>query len=1099
MPQHDAAPAGIIPAIVRTFVTGKNALLLLIFGLGLGMAALLLTPREEEPQIIVPMADILVQVPGASAAEVEKLVATPLERLLWQIDGVEHVYSISRRDSAMATVRFYVGENREDSLIKLHNTITKNKDMAPGIVTGWAVRPVEIDDVPIVSLTLYPEQAGAADSHTLRRMAEEMLNRIAAVEDVSSVTITGGEPRRVHVYPDPERLTGFSVSAQDVVTALSGADSSVTAGTLDKNNRTLTITADSFLRSAREVRGLVVGTDADRPVYLRDVATVHDGPAEPVSYTRIGFSDRTAQEEGMPHGSLPAVTLAVAKKKGTNAVSVAENVIREASSLQHDILPDGIGLRVTRNYGETASQKVNDLLASLGFAILTVVGLLMLTLGRREALVVAVSVPLSFALALFVNYMLGYTINRVTLFALILSLGLVVDDPITNVDNIQRHILARKKGPLAATLAGVQEVLPPVLMSTLAIIVSFTPMFFITGMMGPYMAPMAANVPLTVTFSTLAALTVVPWLSYLLLRHKAVPAGQQTPPATVRQKNSATSRQSGRADRASQLYRTIVSPFLDSKFMRKSMLAAIVILLAGSCSLALMRLVPLKMLPFDNKNEFQIVIDMPEGTSLEETDRVVRRYETYLRTVPEVSDFNTFTGTSSPMDFNGMVRHYYMRAEPHQADIRVNLAAKSRREQQSHTIVLRLRDDLQRIADASGADIKLVEVPPGPPVFSTITGEVYGSAEKTPEQLHQAARHVMEIMRREPGVTDIDSTMEAAATRINFVTDRVKAALHGVETEDIARTLRIAAGGVIPANVHEPHERQPLPVVVQLPRESRSSVAALEAMPVPTAAAPDMPQGGIVPLGELGRFVQLPEDQPIYHKNLHRVVYVYGEMAGRAPGEAILDMNTALKKDPMPPGTRVDWAGEGEWEITLSVFRDLGLAFGAALGGIYILLVIQTGVFTLPLLIMSAIPLTLLGIMPGFWLLNLLFTGHAGGYADPVFFTATSMIGMIALGGIVIRNSLVLIEFIQEAIRQGMPLREAVLESGTTRLRPILLTAATTLLGAWPITLDPIFSGLAWALIFGLLASTVFSLVVVPVAFYALESRRMQTAETQTD
>ncbi|MFV0422688.1 efflux RND transporter permease subunit [Oleidesulfovibrio sp.] len=1093
MPHHNSGPSGFIASIVASFLTGKNALLLLIFGLGMGMAALYLTPKEEEPQIIVPMADILVQVPGASAAEVEKLVATPLERLLWQIDGVEHVYSISRRDSAMATVRFFVGEDREDSLIKLHNAITKNRDMVPDIVTGWAIKPVEIDDVPIVTLTLYPE-AGTYDSHALRRMAEELLNRIAAVKNVSQVSITGGEPRQVHVYLDPERLTGFSVAVQDVTTALAGADASVTAGALDYRGRSLTITADSFLRSAREVRELVVGVSDGSPVYLGDVATVTDGPAHPVSYSRIGFSNRLAQEEHIQTtDSLPAVTLAVAKKKGTNAVTVAEEVIAEAQSLQREILPDGVAIHVTRNYGDTADQKVTDLITSLGFAIATVVGLLMLTLGRREALVVAVSVPLSFALALFVNYTLGYTINRVTLFALILSLGLVVDDPITNVDNIQRHILAKRRGPLEATLAAVQEVLPPVIMSTLAIIVCFTPMFFITGMMGPYMAPMAANVPLTVIFSTLAALTVVPWLSYLLLRSK----GLQPDMLTTDGENTQADTQEGASPRAAsrprnlpeRIYRRTVTPLLDSAKKRRIMLAAIIILLIASCSLALFRLVPLKMLPFDNKNEFQIVIDMPEGTSLEETDRVVRSYEAFLRTVPEVSDFTTYTGTASPMDFNGMVRHYYMRSAPHQADIRVNLADKSRRTQQSHTIVLRLRNDLQAIANAAGAHIKLVEVPPGPPVFSTITGEVYGTPDKSLAQLHDAANHVLSVMQQEQGVTDIDSTMEEESTRINFVTDRVKAALHGVETEDIARTLRVAVGGEIPANVHEPHERQPLPVVVRLPRESRSSEAKLESMPVRTAQTQEAPQGSIVPLGELGHFERVPEDQPIYHKNLHRVVYVYGEMAGRAPGEAILDMSSALKKAPMPPDTYVEWAGEGEWEITIRVFRDLGLAFGAALAGIYILLVIQTGVFALPLLIMSAIPLTLLGIMPGFWLLNLLFAGEAGGYADPIFFTATSMIGMIALGGIVIRNSLVLIEFIQDALKQGLPLREAVLESGTTRLRPILLTAATTLLGAWPITLDPIFSGLAWALIFGLIASTIFSLVVVPVAFYSIESR----------
>ncbi len=1069
-------PKGLITAIVRQFLRGKESIIFLMFALSLGAAAIMLTPREEEPQIVVPLADVFVQAPGASAAEVEKLVAAPLERLLWQIDGVEHVYSVSRTDSALATVRFYVGQDREESLVKLHNAISMNQDLAPSIVTGWLVKPVEIDDVPIVTLTLHSR---TYDDHALRRMAEELQQRLAEVPDVSRVTIVGGRVREIRVELDPERLAGLHVSPMEIVEALEGADASVTAGALDQGNERLSITANSFLQSAEDVRRLVVGVFDDRPVYLRDVATVLDGPEEPRQYSRFGLGALALREQGLEPrcDTCPAVTIALAKKKGTNAVRVADNILARMDQLQGAVLPAGVDVEVTRDYGQTAQTKVNDLLSSLFFAILTVVILLAMTLGWREALVVAVAVPVSFSLALFVNYLFGYTINRVTLFALILSLGLVVDDPITNVDNIQRHIRMGVRKPFEATLFAVREVLPPVLMSTLAIIVSFTPMFFITGMMGPYMAPMATNVPLTVTFSTLCALTIVPWLSYKLLKKQA----QALPPS-----GSTTGSAAGSGPRdvtpawIVKGYRTVVSPFLDAAWLRWLLGLTVVALLLASCSLALLRLVPLKMLPFDNKNEFQIVLDMPEGTSLEATDRCVRAFEDYLRSVPEVTNFIAYTGNSSPMDFNGMVRHYYLRQESHQADIRVNLADKTRRASQSHAIILRLRTDLEAVAAAYGARLKIVEVPPGPPVISTITAEIHGRPYKTYDQLIEGAKHIQDLLRQEPGVVDIDASYALPSRRINFVPDKEKAALHGVSTADITRTLRLAVGGDSPAKAHLEMERQPLHVKLILPRERRSSVASLEQIPVKSAG------GHMVALGELGVFALEPEDQPVYHKNLKQVVYVFAEMAGRAPGEAIIDMMARLKERPLPPGVFVEWAGEGEWEITLRVFRDLGLAFAAALLGIYLLLIVQTDSFFMPLLIMMAIPLTLLGIMPGFWLLNALFTTPVGGFANPIFFTATSMIGMIALGGIVIRNSLVLIEFVQDSMRAGLPLKEAILSSGAVRLRPIVLTAMTTALGAWPITLDPIFSGLAWALIFGLFASTLFTLVIIPVAYYAV-------------
>lgn len=1064
----DEEHKGIISGIVFRFLDYRLSLLFMIFALASGIASIAVTPREEDPQIIVPMADVYVHAPGAQAEEVEKLVATPLERLLWQIDGVEYVYSVSRRDAAIVTVRFFVGEDRERSIVKLHNKITMNLDQVPPIVKGWLVKPVEIDDVPIINIALYSEHYG---DYELRRVGEELLSRLASVPDISATSIHGGRQREVRVELEPERMTGLGISLADVERCLAATDVSVSAGSLSADNKDLLVTSDSFVSSAKEVESLVVGVREGRPVYLRDVAAVRDGPTEASSYSRIGFPHlhrREAGPEGKPLEA-PAVTLALAKKKGTNAVTVARDILTRLEELEKEVLPSGVHLEITRNYGETARQKVNDLLSSLIFAIVLVIALLAFTLGFRESMIVACAVPISFALALFINYMLGYTINRVTLFALILSLGLVVDDPITNVDNIQRHILMGKRDPRDATLFAVKEVLPPVIMSTLAIIVSFTPMFFITGMMGPYMAPMAANVPITVSFSTVCALTFVPWICLVLIRRRLSAASKDQAgdvvPAWVK-----------------RLYRRLVEPFLDSRLRRYLLLAAILLLMGGSASLALLRHVPLKMLPFDNKNEFQIVVDMPEGTALEATNRLFLRLEEYLRSVPEVTNFVSFIGSPSPMDFNGMVRHYYLRSGPHLGDIRVNLLDKSRRSAQSHSIVLRLRKDLEAIAAAADASIKIVELPPGPPVVSTIVAEIYGDPSKGYEGLKEGASLVRKVMEKEPYVCDIDDSLEADRVRLDFVIDKEKAAIHGVSARMIADTLQGSVSGRKAATVHEEGERQPLDVKIILPRARRSSANSLSEVTVRNR------EGFLIPLGELGSFMEVPEDQPIYHKNLERVVYVFAETAGRPPGEAVLDMQKAVG-EALPQGLRVQWAGEGEWKITLDVFRDLGIAYGVAMLGIYILLVLQMQSFAMPLLIMSAIPLTVIGVMPGFWVLNRLFASPVGGFPDPVFFTATGMIGMIALGGIVIRNSVVLVEFIEGALAQRLSLKEAVLESGAVRLRPIVLTAATTVLGSWPITLDPIFSGLAWALIFGLTASTFFTMVVVPVTYYAIRKK----------
>ena len=682
-------------------------------------------------------------------------------------------------------------------------------------------------------------------------------------------------------------------------------------------------------------------------------------------------------------------------------------------------------------------------------------------------MVVGLAIPVSFSLALFSSYLLGFTINRVTLFALILSLGLVVDDPITNVDNVKRHMLLGHKGLKEAILAAVGEVIVPVAMSTLAIIACFLPLFFITGMMGPYMAPMAANVPLTVIFSTLCAVTIVPFLCNKFLSRQA------------RQPVAAGSQQ-GVPDWILRGYRGLIQPFLTYRWLRRGLFALVFLLLLLAVGLALFRLVPLKMLPFDDKDEFQVVLDMPEGTALEKTDAVLRDFENYLEQVPQVTSFTSYAGQASPMDFNAMVRQYYARADSHEGELRINLLPSDQRDMSSHALVLALRRDLEELAKKHGADMQLVEVPPGPPVMSTVVAEVYAEPGRTYDEQIQAAAQVREMMQEETYVRDVADSSEARHKRLEYDLDREKAALHGLDAENVLRSLALFVGGAQPAAVHSPWERETLDIHMILPLEKRSGMHNLNQLHLVSE------QGDVVPFAELGAFQHNKQEQPILHKNLRRVVYVTAEMAGQPPGEAVLDMKSRLGENPLPEGFQVELRGEGEWKITLDVFRDLGLAFAFALVAIYLLLVMQTRVLGLPLLIMSAIPLSLLGIMPGFFLLNVIAGQEVDGFQDPIFFTATAMIGMIALGGIVIRNSLVLIEFIRSALQKGQDFQEAILQSGAVRLRPIVLTAMTTALGVWPITLDPVFSGLAWALIFGLLASTLFTLILIPVAYYVL-------------
>lgn len=1049
--------------IVDSFLRGNLAVLLMIISLVAGAVALLVTPREEDPQIVVPLADVMVSYPGGSAEEVERLVASRLERLLYQIDGVEYVYSLSRPGMAVVTVRFYVGQDREASLIKLYNKIFQNIDKTTPGIAGWVVKPVEIDDVPIVNVALYSDRY---TEHELYRVAEEAASRLQHIENSARVTIHGGQKRQIQVSLDPERLAAYQLSPMEIAGALKVANAQTAAGAFQKADREVLLETGPFLTSADEVRNLMVGMHAGRPVYLRDVAQVTDGPEEAVSYSRIGICTPNHQQlttNNIP-ASFPAVTMAVAKKKGSNAVWVAHDVEKMLVAMRGDIIPDEVQVRITRNTGETANEKVTNLLESLVIAVITVIGLIALAMNWRVGLIVVIAVPITYALTLVVNYLAGYTINRVTLFALILALGLLVDDPIVGVENIYRHLAMRKLPRLQAISVAMNEVMPPVVLATLAVIVAFLPMFFITGMMGPYMRPMALNVPLAMLSSLIVAVAITPWLSNKLLKVE----GHEHDVGDVRQ--TLTYR----------VYSKVMLPLVQSRSKTWVLVGITAFLFVGSLVLALTGLVPLKMLPFDNKNEFQIVVDLPESATLERTDAVVREIESLLRTVPEVTDFTSTVGAASPMDFNGLVRHYYLRQGANVADVRVSLLPRKQREMDSHALVLRLRHDIAALAERTGSSLKLVELPPGPPVLSTLVAEVYGRPDQSYEELIAAGKIVGAQMRKEPGVVDVDDSVEAAQDKFFFRVDRDKAARNGIATADIVQTLQMALSGLPAGALHVPTEQNELPILLKLPRDKRSDLARLATLTVKG-------RGGVgVQLGELGAFETTQADKSIMHKNQERVVFVTGEMAGRGPAYAVLALQSWFKKHPLPAGIKVDWAGEGEWKITVDVFRDLGLAFAAALIGIYVLLAFQTGSYVLPGIIMLSIPLTMIGIMPGFWLLNALGNKPVGGFDNPVFFTATAMIGMIALAGIVVRNGIILVDFIKTSVERGDAVKDAILESGAVRFRPIALTAAAALLGAWPITLDPIFSGLAWSLIFGLFVSTVFTLIVIPLVYFWL-------------
>jgi multidrug efflux pump subunit AcrB len=1065
MTQPKLGPAG---RVARSFIDSKLTPLIIIASVLMGLGAVMALPREEEPQIIVPMIDIFVQMPGAEAKEVEQRVTQPMEKLLWEIPGVEYVYSTSSPGMSMAVVRFYVGEDEERSIVRLQSKLMANMDRIPCCVTPPLIKPRYIDDVPILALTFY---GAGHDHYTLRRVAAEAENLVKREPNVSITQLIGGEPRRLEVRLDPLRLAAYGVDAARAAATLLAANQAADAGSTPSREGQIVVRAGGLLQTREEVAAVVLGVHEGHPVYVRDVAAVVDGPAEADQYVFFGMGPAAAKKGlGAPPDSnevSPAVTLTVAKRKGTNATHLAQRVLARLEDARGTVVPRDIPVAVTRNYGETAKEKSDELLWHMLIAVVSVSVLIGLTLGRRESGVVALAIPVTLALTLTVFYLYGYTLNRITLFALIFSIGILVDDAIVVVENVVRHFrLPENRGrPLSAVaVEAVDEVGNPTILATLTVIAAILPMAFVGGLMGPYMRPIPVGASAAMVFSLIVAFIVTPWASLRLLRPAAgEQAGHPAP--------------HGPEDRSARFYRRIMGDLLHRPRRRAAFLVAVALLLLLACGLVAVGLVKVKMLPFDNKSEFQVILDMPESATLEDTAAAALDMGDYLRTVNEVADVETYIGTSGPFNFNGLVRHYYLRRGSNVADLQVNLAAKGRRQEQSHAIAKRVRPALQAIAGRHGARVKVAEVPPGPPVLATLVAEVYGPDY---ERQRQIARQIRDLLAQTDGVVDVDWYMEEDQPRYQITVDREKAALNGISVAQVAETLALSLSGRKSGLLHLPREQEDVPILLRPPLDQRAGIERLQAVRIPGA-------GGMVALADLVRIEKTEIDRSIYHKNLMPVVYVIGEVAGEneSPVYAILDLRQKIDAIALPEGYRIaqHTAGlpesdrrfsmkwDGEWHITYEVFRDLGIAFAIVLLLIFVLVVGWFQSFSTPLTIMAAIPFSLIGILPAHWAMG-------------AFFTATSMIGFIAGAGIVVRNSIILVDFIELRVQQGMPLDQAVVDAGAVRFRPMMLTAAAVVVGASVILFDPIFQGLAISLMAGEVASLLFSRMTVPILYY---------------
>ena len=1034
----------------------------------IGVYSSFLIPREEEPQIDVPMADIFVGYPGASPTEVESRVTKPLEKLISNIKGVEYVYSTSMEEQGMVIVQFYVGEDIERSFVKLYNEINKHMDIMPQGVTFPLIKTRAIDDVPMLGLTLWSENY---DDYQLKQIAQELTDEIEKVNDVSATKKIGGRDRQLRVVLDKDKMAESGLDFLSVAQMIKANNQQLSGGTFDKNDTEFMVTTGKFLETAADVENLVVGVQQDRPIYLKQIAHIQDGPEIPKEYVSLGFGQ--GSEKGTIFKSeYPAVTISIAKRKGADAMQISDIILEQVEHLKKNLIPDDVHVEVTRNYGETASHKVSELLMHLIGAIIAVTLVVMLAMGWRGGLIVFLSVPITFALTLLSYYMLDYTLNRITLFALVFVTGIVVDDSIIIAENMHRHFKMKRLPFKQAALYAINEVGNPTILATFTVIASVLPMAFVSGLMGPYMSPMPIGASIAMLLSLFVALTITPYLGYIFLREKD-------------KKGEEKKEKSLEDTLIYKIYHKFESPLIESKKKRWLFLGITFLLLLGSIAMFFTKSVAVKMLPFDNKNEFQVVIDMPEGTTLERTGVVAREIAQYLNTRPEVVNYQSYVGTSAPITFNGLVRHYDMRGGSNMADIQVNLVDKGDRSAQSHEIASLLRPQIQRIGEKFNANVKIVEVPPGPPVLSTIVGEVYGPDYDTQIDI---ANQVQQLLKNTSDVVDVDWMVEADQIKYEFIIDREKAMLYGVAPEQIVHTMNMALSERAVTNLYNENASNQIGLILALDEKEKSTIQDIAQLKVKSQQG----NGNMVPIADLVHIEQTTRAKNIYRKNQKRVVYVLADMAGEleSPVYAILGMTDKLKAMDLPKGYSLDelyikqpdfednytvkW--DGEWQITLEVFRDLGLAFLGVIIIIYILIVGWFQNFKAPIVMMVAIPLSLIGIVLGHWMLD-------------AFFTATSFIGMIALAGIMVRNSVLLIDFINLRLAEGTPLKLAVIEAGAVRTTPILLTAGTVVIGAFVILFDPIFQGLAISLMGGTIVSTVLTLLVVPLVYYMIERK----------
>ncbi|MGC5324659.1 efflux RND transporter permease subunit [Brevibacillus sp. SYSU BS000544] len=1064
---------GIAGRIAKAFINSKLTPLLVAAILLMGIFAVLNTPREEEPQISVPMMDIYIPFPGATAEDVENRVTKVIEKKLWEIDGIEYIYSSSKPGMSMFIARFKVGNDLDQSLVRLYNILMSNVDELPPGASQPLVKPVTIDDVPIVSLTLWSEEL---DDYSLKRIATVVDDEINKIENISKTNVIGGRDRELRIQIDPKRLSANHLSPLAIEETVQQVNASLVSGTFSQNNTTSQVKTGMYLTTKDQVENLIVGMYQNRPVYIKDIAQVIDGPTEVSNYVLFGTGPQ-AKEKGIApqyQSIYPAITIAVAKKPGTNAVDLADQVIKKVEDLKGKLIPDQVQVTVTRNYGETAKEKSDELIKHLAIATVSVILLIGVSLGLREALVVGVAVPVTLALALFLSEMYGYTLNRVTLFALIFAIGILVDDAIVVVENIHRWLQKGTHSPMQAAILAVDEVGNPTILATFTVIATLMPMAFVGGLMGPYMAPIPINASVAMFFSLLVAFVVTPWFAYRYLpksKHKNTPAGNGEEIHYEKLKG------------ISRWYAITIQHMLRDAKKRYLFLAGVVVVLLGSFSFFYTKAVPMKMMPFDNKSEIQVVIDMPEGSTLEETAKATKAVGDYVSSVNEVTDYEMYIGTASPFNFNGLVRHYYQRKGDNVADIQINLVNKHLREDQSHDIAKRIRPEIQKIASAYQANVKVVEVPPGPPVLSTIVLEIYGN-DKQEQQM--VAKQAEQIFRETEGVVDVDTYQEAEQTEYRF-TINDKARLNGINEQSIVKTLQTMLDGAQIGLLHPAHELNPVVINVQPSKGDRSGIDKLTSIQIPTQA------GTQISLGEIVHVEKGSVEPTLYRKNLQSVTYVVADVAGfeESPAYAMAKMWDRIGEIKPPSGVTIEqnlinqpWLEDGvsvkwdgEWQITYEVFRDLGIAFAIAMVVMYLLIVGWFQSFITPLIIMSPIPLTLIGVIPGHWMFG-------------AFFTATSMIGVIALAGIIVRNSILLVEFTIQRREEGASLTWAVIEAGIVRAKPIILTAAAVVVGAVVILFDPIFQGLAIALMFGTIASTLLTLFIIPIIYAMVETKR---------